>query len=177
MSTATEVPNTAGPSGLGGWLVLPIVGFIGTILITLWNLFQALADTDAMITIFSASSGPIAALKLPMAASFVGGFLIIASAIYCLFLVFRRDHGITKFATAHYLILMLVGFLEFWAESAVREAAPSVPKDPTVIRDAVRGVFIACIWIPYFHLSKRVRNTFAVAPINADRAAAGNAGI
>jgi glucan phosphoethanolaminetransferase (alkaline phosphatase superfamily) len=177
MSTAAADQKTVGPSGLGGWLILPILGFIVTMLLTLWNLFQVVADTEAITAIFATNLGPAAALRFPIGVSFVGGCLVIASAIYCLILLFKKDHSIKKFATAHYLILMLAGFAEVWADSTIREIAPSVPADPSVIKDAVRGVFIACIWIPYFHMSKRVRNTFTAAPITPDRAAVENAGI
>jgi hypothetical protein len=167
MTNLVESQASPGPSGIGGWLVLPVLGFIGTILLTLWNLFQA--DLDGLVAIFNATSGPLAALKAPTASSLFGGCLVILSASYCLYLIFAKNHTITSFATAHYLILASAGLVDVWAEFAVEKALPSVPPDPTIVREAARGIMIACIWIPYFHLSTRVKNTFvnvrASAPV------------
>lgn len=152
--------GSAGPSGIGGWLILPLLGFIGTILLTGWSLAQALVAWNGLVAIFSARSGPLTTVQLPTAVSFVAGILVIASAAYCLYLMFAGKRAIIKFATAHYLILAAAGILEAWAQSVMEKSIPDMPPDPAVYRDAVRGVIIALIWIPYFHMSKRVRNTF-----------------
>jgi Protein of unknown function (DUF2569) len=156
----------AGPEGLGGWLILPIIGFIGTIALSGFNLWQSFQALDGLVAIFTATSAPLADLKIPMAASLIGGLLVIASAAYCLHLLFSRDHRIVTFATAHYVILALVGFVELWGGTVVEAALPNEPKDPSLLKDAIRGLFVACIWIPYFHFSKRVKNTFG-PPVEA----------
>src|SRR5205085_12690429 len=86
---------------------------------------------------------------------------VIASAAYCLWLVIKKDSTIIAFATAHYLILMIAGFADLWADAALRQVIHELPVDPSVAKNAARGVLLACIWIPYFRFSKRVRNTFA----------------
>jgi hypothetical protein len=138
---------------------LPVIGFVGTILLTILNLSQALNELDGLLTIFKATSGPLAALKAPTALSLVGGCLVILSAVYCLYLIFAKKHAIINFATAHYLILASAGLADAWAGIAL-ETIPNMPSDPTIVRDAVRGILIACVWIPYFRVSKRVKNTF-----------------
>jgi hypothetical protein len=82
--------------------------------------------------------------------------MVIASAAYCLYLIFAKKHAIVNFATAHYLILAF----DAWLALALEKAIPDTPADPSIGREVIRGIVIACIWIPYFHFSKRVKNTF-----------------
>ncbi len=169
--SSVQAPSAAGPRGIGGWLILPILGFIGTALWTLWNLLQGLAEASGLVAILTATSGPLVELRIPMILSVIAGVLVIASACYCLFLVYRKDAAITKFATAHYLLLLIAGFADLWLDQVIQGVA-ATPADPSAIKEAVRGIVIACIWIPYFRFSKRVRNTFtntgAPAPVAAE---------
>ena len=160
-----------GPVGLGGWLVLPMIGFFGTIGVTAFNLAESFRYFDGLLEILSASSGPLVSLKLPILSSMFGGVAVIVSAAACLFLIFRKNSLIVKVATAHYLILAVVSILEVWGEAKLREALPNQPADPSVVKDAVRACFAALIWIPYFHISKRVRNTFQAPGIDISESA------
>jgi len=159
-----------GPVGLGGWLILPILGFFGTILLTGFNLLQGVAQLEGLRNIFVAeSSSPLASLRIPMIASVLLGFLVIASAVYCLVLVFRKKPAIVKFATIHYLLLASASLVDTWLEYQIHAVVPSVPIDPSTLTNALRGIVAVCIWLPYFHVSKRVRNTFVYpkAPVFA----------
>ncbi len=151
-----------GPRGLGGWLILPIIGFIGTILLTGWNLSEIIRSWDGMVAIFTNES--MKGARLPVGLSFLAAALVIASAAFCLFLIFAKRRAIVTFATAHYLILAVAGLVDLWGQGVLERALPNMPPDPAAIRDAVRGVVIAAIWIPYFNVSKRVRNTFVNPP-------------
>jgi len=155
-----------GPEGLGGWLILPIIGFIGVILLTGFYFLQSFEARDGLVAVFTATSAPLADLRIPVAASLIGGLLLVASAAYCLYLLLSRDHRIVTFATAHYVIVAVVGFIELWGGTVVETALPNDPKDPSLLKDAIRGLIVACIWIPYFHFSKRVKNTFG-QPVEA----------
>lgn len=150
----------SGPSGIGGWLILPIIGFVATILLTGHNVWTSLKTLDGLKAIFAASSGPLTGLKIPITLSFVSGCLLIITAAWCLYLIFARKHAVVGFATAHYLILAVAGLIEMWGGLALEKAIPGTPSDPSVVTGAVRGILAACIWIPYFRRSKRVRNTF-----------------
>src|SRR5579871_6912975 len=114
MSSLADGRISPGPSGIGGWLILPIIGFIGTILLTILNLSQGLSELDGLVAIFKATSGPLVALKAPTALSLVGGCLVILSAGYCLYLIFAKKRAIINFAAAHYLILAGAGLADAW---------------------------------------------------------------
>ena len=141
--------------------MLPLLGFAGTIIFTCANLVGALAEFEGIVTIIFASSEPLSSLRLPVAMSLLGGGAIILSAGYCLVLAWQRARSLTTFATAHYAILVIATLIEVWADS-VLQIKLQHPGDPTIIQEMVRVFVGAAIWIPYFHFSKRVRNTFTV---------------
>lgn len=160
-SQTSSGPSEPDPSGIGGWLILPIIGFIGTILLTGVNLLQALGEIDGLGAIFKATSGPLVALKVPTALSLLAGCLVILSAGYCLYLVFTKNRAIVNIATAHYLILASGGLIDLWLSNVLETTLPMAASDRAhIVTEAVRDVIIACIWISYFRLSRRVKNTF-----------------
>jgi hypothetical protein len=67
----------SGPSGIGGWLILPIIGFVATILLTGHNLWTSLETFDGLKAIFAATSGPLTGLKIPVTLSVVSSCLLI----------------------------------------------------------------------------------------------------
>src|SRR5262245_66398465 len=109
----------SGPSGIGGWLILPIIGFVVTILLTGHNVWTSLKTFDGLKAIFAATSGPLAGLKIPITLSFVSGCLVIISAAWCLYLIFAKKHAIVRFATAHSLLLAAAGPIERWVGFAL----------------------------------------------------------
>ena len=157
-----EVDTSSGPKGIGGWLILPIIGFIGVILLTFKNLLETFSKENmaGLEAIIDATSGPLATLKIPLALSFIAGVVVIASASYCLLMIINKDYKIVKFATFHYLILAVAGLVDLWAGFVLEAAVPSAPLGNDVIKGAMQGILVALVWIPYFRMSKRVKNTF-----------------
>lgn len=157
-----DLKNVKQIKGIGGWLIVPIIGFIGTVILTLKNLLDTFSkeNLDGMALIFNANSGLIAEVKIPMALSLVAGILVILSASYCLFLIANKDYKIVKFATVHYLVLASAGLFDLWGGIAVEAAFPTIPLEKDFINGAMRGILVAMIWIPYFRMSLRVKNTF-----------------
>ena len=102
-------PADEGPRGIGGWLILPIIGFIGTMLLTGWNLAEVLRSWDGVVAIFTTES--MAAARFPMAMSFLFGALVIASAAVSLYLLFAKKRAVVTAATVHYLILAAAGLV------------------------------------------------------------------
>lgn len=151
------------PYGVAGWLVLPVAGFAISMLQTAANLLEAILDREGLRgEILNATSGPLVALQVPMALSFLGGCLIVVIAGYCLYLIFfTNKRAIVNFATALYLIGASGGLIDLWLEMTAETAIPDTPPDSAIIEVMmVKNILLACIWIPYFHLSRRVKNTY-----------------
>ncbi len=164
LADGQAAPDSKAPPetyGVAGWLVLPVAGFAITMLLTAKNLLEAILDREGLRgEILNATSGPLVALQIPMALSFLGGCVAVLSAGYCLYLIFfTSKRAIVKFATANYLILAIGGFIDLWLEMTADTAIPDMTSGLAII-EVVKNNLIACIWIPYFHLSRRVKNTY-----------------
>lgn len=160
MTQAAAVSVKAGPAGVGGWLYVPILGFAATILLTGANMLAGLKEANGLKNILLATEGPLLPLKAPLAFDLTFGLAVMASAACCLYLIAGKRRGIVNMATAHYVILLCGALADVWVDGALRAVVPSTPADPTVFSGAVRAIVIAAIWIPYFRVSARVRNTF-----------------
>jgi len=160
---APVAPILLDPIGIGGWLVLPIIGFFVTILLTAKNLVEGLSEEnlEGLKLIFSSSTeNSLASLQVPIILSTMAGCFVILSGGYCLYLIFTKKQSIIKFATAHYIILAIGGLVDLWAGTVMQTAIPNTPLDKETIKGAVQGITAALVWIPYFNYSRRVKNTF-----------------
>jgi Protein of unknown function (DUF2569) len=149
--------------GVGGWLILPIIGFAGTILLTGINLAVALQSFDGLVLIFTDTTGQFSAMRVPVALSLLFGVAVMTSAAICLYRIFIAKSHVKGVAVIHYCILATAGIIELWGDGVISANLPNTAEDPSVVKDAVRNVVVAMIWIPYFLISKRVANTFKTA--------------
>ena len=152
-----EGPTADGPVGIGGWLILPIIGLALTIVLTAVNLaVNVPAFTPDVVAELFATRPALLAFAL---ASLLMGAGVLAFAAWNLVLMFRRSARLPGAMQVFYGVLVAVAVIE-----AVGMAGyPLVYSDADrgqAIRDVVRSVISAAIWIPYFRVSKRVRNTF-----------------
>jgi hypothetical protein len=160
---APVAPILVGPIGIGGWLILPIIGFFGAIILTAKNLLEILKEDnlEGLKLIYNSSTeNSLASLQFPIILSTMAGCFIILSGVYCLYLVFTKKHSIIKFATAHYIILAIGGLIDLWGGIVLQTAIPDTPLEKETIKGAIQGIIAALVWIPYFNYSKRVKNTF-----------------
>jgi hypothetical protein len=157
-----------GPVGIGGWLVLPALGLVLTPLMMAFQFYQDLLPaltpqvwhvlTDAQSAAYSPLWGPLIVYEV---------LVFLTLFIFTLWLSWRF---FTKSKHTPKLFVIWLGALAAsqildHLLSAQIPALADKPLDPAGIRDLVRSIINAAIWIPYFLMSERVKNTF-VEPVS-----------
>ena len=161
----------AGPSGLGGYLILPIIGLFATIF---WNaryLIQTLiplyhsSDWAALTT---PGSPEYHWLWQPLTLFETFGAVVMAIApIALLIMIFRKRRAARRYIIAFYAFCCVVGAVDAgacllvmvdWLRSlGLTETANTISSDAL---QTLAAVFVlAAAWIPYLVRSRRVKNT------------------
>ena len=155
--------DTKSLEGIGGWLLLVVLGLIvSPIRIAMMlseNHFTILTDgTWEVLT--SPESDSYSSMWAPLLAFEIAGnaLIILLGLVTLCFLVMKSKHT-PKLAIAW----LLSGLVFIAADFMLAQQIPLIagqPADVESIRELVRSVLGAAIWVPYFVFSKRVQATF-----------------
>jgi len=132
------------PHGVGGWLVLPVLFLVAV----------AFATAEYLV------EGRLPGLRPEVLA---GNVAVLVGCVVMLTLIFRRRAVVPPLMVVFYVTLVGVCALEY--ASLTRFSAGI---DPAVVQAEIDGareglgyaLTNAILWIPYFLVSERVRNTF-----------------
>lgn len=151
--------NPVGPVGIGGWLILPILGLVGSIGLTIKNLSE-ISWVDINL-IFTSDIPEVLDYRLPLILSFLSAAFVIFFASIALVQIFRRSRHVPTIMTIFYTGLIIVTLVEM--AGAHMTASMSGEPPISMAKELARAIIIALVWVPYFHRSKRVKNTFRAA--------------
>jgi hypothetical protein len=148
-----DVPATTAtnrPSGIGGWLIFPAIGMVISPILIVGGLLHN-------ITILSESIGALE-LDYPgahkaMLAQSIFGFAFLCFHLYVAALFFTKRRNLPKMISS----LLLVNLMLTIITGALYA---NVFRDPIDAKEMWKAFVLAAVWIPYFHLSKRVKATF-----------------
>jgi hypothetical protein len=158
---APAAPRPEGPSGVGGWLLLPAFGMLMSIWLTLSNLIAGAAVYEAMT--WTALTDPSSQLYhrgwLPaLLASLSLGLALVAANTLSLVLLAMRRSSFAKVFIGTMLLAMLATGVELMASYLVPPLAES--SDGKELPGFIRSLAAGIIWIAYMLRSARVANTF-----------------
>ncbi len=154
--------NSGHISGIGGWLILPMIGLVitplrlGFMLITM-HLQIFLSGSWGILT--TAGSDAYHPLWAPLILFEIFANTVLMSwSVALLVLLFAKSHHFPKWIILLYLTSLGVIALDM----ALSQSIPAVAEqnDPSAATELFRSIVAAIIWIPYFIKSERVRNTF-----------------
>ena len=136
-----------GTSGIGGWLILPAIGLVLGLIVSVYNFVSA-------FTIFDEITGANNRAMLV-----IGTFYqtLMIPFLVAVAVCFFRKHSKTKRMIIYYIIFNLIWTGQLVAMSIALNADPFTL---VYVKGFIRLFLAAAIWIPYFCLSKRVKATF-----------------
>lgn len=165
MSSATV--DTLGPSGIGGWLVLPFLGLLVSLGITGFSLYSDVIPalgSDVWPVLTTPGSAVYHASWAPyLITAAVLNCVVILASLTLLFLGFGKRKAFPLGMVAFYVLCVVAMSLDVWAaEGFLAEAMPAEAAEmkPEAWRDFVRSITTGLLWSVYFLVSKRVKNTF-----------------
>jgi len=152
------------PVGIGGWLILPIVHLVVNAGFIVFYLAQGFAKGFAE-RVPEVKGAPAAAtvlspgLELAMAIGLLS-LVIVLYAVFCLVQFFRKKKSVPRLMIVFYLLLLLLAGATYYLILGFPELRQSPEDVWNATMALVRTVVAVAIWIPYFLLSVRVKNTF-----------------
>jgi hypothetical protein len=151
--------DSAGPRGFGGWLILPMLGLIITPFRMLFQFVQELLPIftgPAWHTVTTPGTGAYHPMWAPLLLfELIGNTALFAFTLVVLVQFFRKSRLLPKL----YIIWLLSLVVVQGADWILGAQIPTVAEQND-FKELFRAIVGAAIWIPYFSVSKRVRNTF-----------------
>lgn len=149
--------------GIGGWLFLVILGLVVSsvrISLMLVQDHAPIFSDGTWQAITSPSSESYHALWAPLITfEIAGNVLVVLLALATLCLMFMKS----KYTPAMAITWLLTGLVFVAADAIFAQQIPLIanqPTDPETVKEIVRSVVGAALWVPYFLVSKRVKATF-----------------
>jgi hypothetical protein len=147
----------AGPVGLSGWLILPLLGLVVTPALSIFS--QWASYQDALSAWAFISGGQKAFLILE---TLVVIAVFVLFPVVLLFLAFQRSEMFPglyiSWICALPIVVLADGFATLWAFSDLLTSEEVF--DRQTRSEIGRGVVQAIIWTLYMNRSRRVENTF-----------------
>ena len=156
-------PNGKNLEGIGGWLLLVAFGLVVTpirIALVLLQTHLPMFSDGTWDALTSSTSEHYHSLWAPLIIfEIVGNMLVIFLALATLCFFFMKSKYTPRLA----ITWLTFGLTFVVADYAFAQQIPLIanqPADPETIKEVVRSIVGASIWVPYFLVSKRVKATF-----------------
>jgi Protein of unknown function (DUF2569) len=159
---ADAPPAVAGPKGIGGWLLLPVIGmfvFPVRCLISLATEYLPIFEKGMWAALTTPGSkayhplwGPLLAYEIFFNLAFLVFDLVL------LYLLFAKSYRFPKL----YIAFAVLNLVFVVSDAIVGYQIPAVVAQgmDTMAKEIGRSFMMVVIWVPYLMVSKRVKNTF-----------------
>ena len=145
-------------TGFGGWLILPMLGIILSIFILPATIY---AQNIEVIEYWDVLTNPLSEAYIPLFKELIyfevlGNSILYAVLLFLCYVFFTKK----KITIKVYIFFQLFSLVLIVSDIVLAMTLLDLELEPSDIKDIIRGLFSCVIWIPYFLLSVRVKNTF-----------------
>jgi magnesium-transporting ATPase (P-type) len=148
--------------GLGGWLILVGIGVVfAPLRLALFILatYVPMFSDGTWEALTSPGSADYHALWGPLiVGEIIFNTIMILAGVYLIYLFFSKHHLFPRLYIAVVLITLLVIPIDAWLVTLIIPGKPAF--DPATLKEFIRTLVGAMIWVPYMFISKRVKQTF-----------------
>ncbi|MEM7509386.1 MAG: DUF3857 domain-containing protein [Bacteroidota bacterium] len=151
-------PDTSMP--IGGWVVLPAIGLTLAPFFSLAQIFQEEFYSQAAIDGIEAAEGGYSQLIFLFGFELVYNHLYLVFSILLVILFYSKRSSVPNLVSLFYGLSFLIPLIDI---IMVESIGPDLVDEATkseIYEDITKSLFAALIWIPFFNLSKRVKQTF-----------------
>ena len=144
------------PMELGGWLILPILGLLYTVGAVSYMLLTNGYLSSASWHAYDGRSNSLG-FELILAMELIVNVVLLCFSAFCLVLIYYKRDILPKYIKILYISWLVFGIIDNVAAHALSSAYDIDYKD------IFRRIYPVIIWVPYFSIAQRVKNTFIVA--------------
>nr|WP_294792776.1 DUF3857 domain-containing protein [uncultured Mucilaginibacter sp.] len=141
---------------LGGWLIIVAIGLGANAVLALGTLIDARYFNLDLWQGLNGAKNEFW-IKFLVVFETIFNTILLCYTVFCLILLLNKRDILPKYIT--WFFLASAAFMAFDAGAAYLIANKL---DENVVRSVIRSIIAAAIWIPYFKMSSRVRETFIV---------------
>jgi len=162
VAVASPIPSTERYSSIGGWLVLIGIGIVFTpvkLLIVLLTIHRPLFTQGTIVVLMDPAHPNYHPLFVPLVV-----FEVIVNVV---FIVWSTGNiywffGRRRFFPAVFITFVSVSLGVMFLDLVLMNMIPFIAasNDLSQLKEVIQSIVAACIWIPYFLVSKRVKGTF-----------------
>lgn len=159
-SHRTPIPPKPAPelTGIGGWLILPMLGIVLSLIILPFAIYgqniQVIEYWDELTN--SQSDAFIPLFKELIYFEMLGNVILYALLMLLGYVFFTKK----KLTVKIYIFFQLFSLVLTIADIILASVLLDLDVESSDIWDILRALIGCAIWIPYFLVSKRVKNTF-----------------
>jgi len=161
--TAENLQTDIGPKGIGGWLIPHVIGLtIGPLLQAWYGIRLIFIFTGANWQHLTNPESPAYNFfwKPALIYEFVGHIFFLCYLIILAILFYSHSRLFPKLV----IVLFVLYFFFYVVDLLLCQNIPFIVQHPLLMQKeemaVFRSVLVCLIWIPYFCISRRVKNTF-----------------
>ncbi len=157
---APLIPNQK--LAIGGWMILPAIGLVLTPFILLYQIATTGFFSSEIWTVFKEAGYKNAnLLTIYTGIEFIYNIVFLVFTILLLILFFTKRTSFPKLIVIFYASNVVVPIIDhLLINSALPHELITPGEDASFYGEVTKSIIGAAIWIPYFLISERVKNTF-----------------